>query len=191
VWAGANDFGNNVESNLWGFADGSVSVTGWADNVSNIVSTLHAAGARHFLVPNLPPFGEVPAVSAFSAFKGVINGFAMQFNTRLATDLASLANSDASYDIKTLDIYSLFHQVIANPGSYGLENVTGQAMGNNVDASKYLFWDNIHPTTAGHSLVAQAAASVVPEPSMLTLLLISATAGGIVCRRRRWRAKRS
>jgi phospholipase/lecithinase/hemolysin len=42
--------------------------------------------------------------------------------------------------------------------------------------SNYLFWDEIHPTAVGHSIIASAAAATlpVPEPPFLSLIAIGA-----------------
>ena len=178
IWAGGNDFkdvflSTNLLANLLTLPD---SVNGWADDISGIVSTLHDAGARHFLVLNLFPLGDAPIGSTVgSLIPGLperFNGYVGDFNTRLALDLESLAGSDSTYDIKTLDTFALFERVIADPTAYGIENVTGRAeQVSDAEASKYLFWDLVHPTTVGHGFVANAAAAVVvPEPSMIALL---------------------
>jgi len=45
----------------------------------------------------------------------------------------------------------------------------------NLSGQGYLFWDTVHPTTVIQALIgATAFATVVPEPSSLTLVLIAA-----------------
>jgi phospholipase/lecithinase/hemolysin len=57
------------------------------------------------------------------------------------------------------------------------------------DPSQYLCWDGIHPTAAGHSILAQSMYSaVVPEPSTYTMALAGLACGGYVLFRRRKRA---
>jgi hypothetical protein len=58
-------------------------------------------------------------------------------------------------------------------GAFGFANVTAACFnGVTVCANpdQYLFWDTIHPTAHGHSLLAAAAATAVPEPATLLLL---------------------
>jgi len=54
VWGGANDF------LLGGQTDPSVPAT----NIAGVISTLAAAGAPHFLIPNLPDLGDTPELLA-------------------------------------------------------------------------------------------------------------------------------
>ena len=66
----------------------------------------------------------------------------------------------------------MFANILANPGAYGLTNVTTSALDDGVLSGQgYLFWDTVHPTTAVQELIGNTAAGMVPEPSSFTLLL--------------------
>jgi outer membrane lipase/esterase len=70
-------------------------------------------------------------------------------------------------DVKTFDFFGLAMSINANPGAYGLTNVT-DAVGAipGADPATYLYWDGIHPTSTGHTIIAQSLYGVVvPEPS--------------------------
>ncbi len=61
----------------------------------------------------------------------------------------------------------LLNDIVVDPQGYGLTNVR-QACVMPADEpfscqapDEYLFWDGIHPTRAAHTIVAQAAASVL------------------------------
>ena len=62
--------------------------------------------------------------------------------------------------------------------------------GANCDPSTYLFWDGIHPTSAGHAVIAQAMldqtglVTAVPEPETYALMLAGLAAVGVYSRRR-------
>ena len=61
---------------------------------------------------------------------------------------------------------------MANPGAYGLTNVTDSAIADGVLSGQgYLFWDIVHPTTVGQQFVSDIALATVPEPSSAALLL--------------------
>ena len=56
-------------------------------------------------------------------------------------------------------------------------------MGAACDPSKYLFWDGIHPTSAGHALLAAGMLAVVPEPSSMLMLAVG------ICALLAWRRR--
>ena len=87
-------------------------------------------------------------------------------------------------DIKLFDIFGLMNDAIANPGDFGLSNVTdacAQFLACTVDPSKFLFWDGIHPTSATETIISDAMMSlVVPEPSTLALLVVALLGLGLI-----------
>jgi outer membrane lipase/esterase len=70
--------------------------------------------------------------------------------------------------VSIFDIYGLGTTIAANPGMFGLVNVTDAcgAPSNACDPATAEYWDGIHPTAAAHMLIADAfLAEAVPEPS--------------------------
>lgn len=70
--------------------------------------------------------------------------------------------------ITRFDVFSLISGVVATPDAFGVKNaedacitpeVKKGAVCNRPD--NYLFWDGIHPTRVGHSLLAEAALSTL------------------------------
>ena len=59
----------------------------------------------------------------------------------------------------------------AHPAAYGFVNAT-DACGAlaTCDPQKYFFWDGIHPTSAGHDLLARTLLAAVPEPGSWLML---------------------
>ncbi len=97
--------------------------------------------------------------------------------------------SYAPDNVILFDVESIFADVLDNPNAFGLSNVTATAC--NTASSLFctqadlafpgadqalFFADSVHPTTAGHQLIADFAfsalggATSVPEPSVLFLL---------------------
>jgi outer membrane lipase/esterase len=64
-------------------------------------------------------------------------------------------------------MFGLTNSIHANPGAYGLANVSdaGGAIPG-ADLSTFFSWDGIHPTAAGHSILAESMYTLttsVPE----------------------------
>ncbi|MBD2099809.1 SGNH/GDSL hydrolase family protein [Leptolyngbya sp. FACHB-261] len=156
VWAGANDY-------LGG------GITNPAEPVSNLaqaITTLAGAGARTILVPNLPSLGALPN----SQNPAGLNALSEAHNTGLALTLNGLSQTLPQVDLIPLDINSLFQQAIANPSQFGFTNVTAPCLLNLTctNPDEFLFWDTLHPTTAGHEIVANFAFDILkadePKP---------------------------
>ena len=153
LWAGANDL-----------RDGTILP---ADSVANIDTNLRrliVAGGRDFVVPNLPPLGNTPEARAGDpATAAALNNSVRTFNALLAADLARLLAEYHAQGVHLLivrpNIYGAFLRLERHKFLHGLGNVTNSAQDKNVDADRYLFWDEVHPTTKGHRIVARYVAS--------------------------------
>jgi outer membrane lipase/esterase len=190
VYIGANDVADTIDN---GGTAGDVTTA--AQRVVDQIQLLYNAGARQFLVPNLPALGLVPEYSGPST-SAEANALAADFNAALASDLDTLDASAPGIKDYRLDVAGLFANLVANPSAYGLTNVTdpaapGLTIGDTTydtslevpNPNQYLFWDSFHPTAKGNVLLGQAALALVPEPATLTLLAFCA--GGVLLKRRR------
>jgi outer membrane lipase/esterase len=174
VWGGANDF-----------FTGQTNPAIPAANISSIISTLAGAGAKNFLVPNLPDLGDT-AESIASGNPLVIAGssaFSVAFNSALLSGMNSLESS-LGVTIYDLDVFSISKDIKNNPATYGFTNTTESALltGNAANATQYVFWDGVHPTARVHEIIAQRALTLVPEPTSAFLVFIT---GSLVALRRR------
>jgi outer membrane lipase/esterase len=155
----------------------------FASDIGNIVDSLQAVGAQRIVVWDVPNLGKAPAIllqGAGASFVGSL--FAQTMNSALAARLTGEAG------VSTFDIYGLVGQISANPGAYGFTNTTNACVvsAGCSDASKYIFWDGIHPSAAAHQVIANAmVASVVPEPGMVWLMMAGLVGIGAVLRQRR------
>ncbi|ADW67776.1 SGNH/GDSL hydrolase family protein [Granulicella tundricola] len=165
VWGGANDILN---------ATSSAAVTTAAANEAAVIQALIAAGATDFIIPNLPPLGAVPRLNT-TASAASATAAAAGFNQALAAYVAALpaANPGKSLHLYSLDVFTLFNTIIAAPSTYGFANVTISSNFLAVNPDTYLFWDGLHPTTAGHHQLALAAAALIAPGATTTTLASS------------------
>ena len=153
----------------------------FALDVGNIVDTLQAHGAQNIVVWNVPNLGAAPAIRAQGANAiGLATLFATSMNAALGFRLSS------EVGVTTFDIFGLLGQIVANPAGYGFSNVTNACVTSVcLDPSQNLFWDGIHPTAAGHLVIANAmVAAVVPEPGSVWLMMAGLIGVGVLLRRR-------
>lgn len=139
------------------------------------VLTLYSAGARKFLIANAPDLGLTPAVrylgpgAVFAA-----QMLATQFNGGLDQILTGLQSAyGPGISIARLDVFKILHDIVDAPAKVKLANVTDPciAIGTLVNPyclrpDTYLFWDGIHPTKAGHGILADRADAVLDHRAM-------------------------
>jgi outer membrane lipase/esterase len=153
-------------------------------NLTGELTELAQHGAKRFLVMNLPDLGLTPELLG-TFLQGPGTQLSQANNLLLADSLQGLSASFPGDQFKLLDMYSIQHEVTADPTAFGFTNVTDAYLLNGSgDPNKYLYWDAGHPTTAAHQLIADFAyAEVVPEPG--TLALLCGLAIPVLCRIRR------
>lgn len=150
-------------------------IVAYASDIGSIITDLEAAGAHDILLLNVPDIGMTPAIQAFGpSAVALASWVAGAMNTALTSMLGTL--SPAMTDgVRLLDTFGLVDDIVLHPAAYELDDVTSacaasQACIDSPDTT--FFWDGIHPTTAGHAILAQAALRTVPEPSTVLLLAI-------------------
>lgn len=159
VWAGGNDF---LQNDPPGTFNPETSV----ENVINSILGLSAAGAMDFLIPNL----------------AVLDPWAFEFNARLKAALDELVG----LNIIQFDVFSLLLDVVTNPDNYGFTNATDPClteMGICANPDEFLLWDSVHPTAAGHAIIAAAALELVqtvPVPTPSTLVILGLGIAGLL-----------
>lgn len=144
--------------------------------LSQMVSALAFSGARNILLANIPDFSLVPR------FLG--DADARELAERFAVNVAAIdAAASAAVDLDVLDLLGQTRSVIANGAALGFTDTTHACLltlGCNPDV--FFYYDDIHPTTRVHDLIARAALGAVPEPSTAALTLVAVAAllvGGV------------
>lgn len=162
VWAGANDY-------LGGGTDTAIPI----DNIATAVKSLAAAGAKNIAVLNLPDLGKLPGTRDTQR-SAALTDLTRQHNAGLAESVNQLRPQLTSeIKITYVDVNALFNQAIANPEKYGFENATQACLSQGSrckNPDKYVFWDDIHPTTAAHKLLVDLSTSTFkPEAESFSL----------------------
>lgn len=136
-----------------------------ATDINFIVNSVASAGAGTILVSNLPRLGITPQFSASNPSVGAAGSALADyagstFNSALLSRLMVTAAAQPNTNIILMDLYKISDPMAANPGRFGLTNATNSCFnGVTVCANPdgYLYWDGVHPTAAGHRLIAQLA----------------------------------
>jgi outer membrane lipase/esterase len=173
VWAGAND----LFYALGNPATAQANLTTAATQLGGLVGVLNAAGARYVMLFNLPDIGKTPAFAGTSS-SGQVSALTALYNSTLMATVDALN----LHPIR-VNVFGLFNEVIANPGAYGFTNVSSVACTTSsslictpstlvspTSPQTYLFADPVHPTTGGHQVIADYAASIITAPQQIGLL---------------------
>jgi outer membrane lipase/esterase len=173
-------FGNNIRralellpsippANQSAFVTGVVSQA--AADIYAIVLRAYSAGARHVLLTNSSDLGLHPVVRAAGPVAaGTATSMALGYNGALAAQVAPQLRATLSgLNLYLVDVGKLSQEVYANPAAFGLSNVTApcypffSAPTAPVCASPqlYMWWDELHPTTATHGIIAQRALAAI------------------------------
>jgi outer membrane lipase/esterase len=203
IAAGGNDMRD--------FRSGSLGVTPTqaAANVVNMMALLAQAGARNFLVGNLPDLGTTPEAVGLGLVPAS-QVATLAFNAALAAGLSILdvqffGQTGIDLDIDLLDLFGFGNAIVAdattNGGAlYGITNVTAPCLAPvqpgayflagsvDINCAVSLYSDPLHPSAAAHRLLGMAALEAlrvgqVPTPG--TLVLVLAGMGLLLIRRAR------
>jgi phospholipase/lecithinase/hemolysin len=125
------------------------------------IQRLIDAGARQFIIPNLPPLGLVPRLNGSPTTSIPATKASVLYNQVLGEGIAIVHDFNAGRHLNfvRLDVFALFNRIVASPSKYSfVDVVTGSQGIPAIDPDTYLFWDDLHPTTRGHNILAITAA---------------------------------
>ncbi len=172
VWGGGNDIFDDASD---------ANVTATADRVGALVSRLAVAGARNFLVPNVPALGDVPHYNSLPGMAALLNAASASYRTQLDASLDATATALTMQGIPAqifrLDVYTFFQTLVANPAYFGFAHTQGSAQGQlSENPDTFIFWDDLHPTSAAHFQLAAAANRVLSGGTVETSSLFNVSA---------------
>ena len=161
VFAGSNDVRDALVNPEIGEAILGCALLSLSDNIQ----TLIAAGARTFLIPNVPNLGLVPAIAMLGPeAQQAATDVAYVFNQQLEGILTEIENASGGLvTFYRLDTFDLLTQVSAEHPDLNVTDPCIDVFSGTVckQSKKYLFWDGIHPTRTGHKLIAEEAVTVL------------------------------
>lgn len=149
ISGGSNDFPR--------VADPAVIVT----NLIELMVTLQSKGAGHILLVNLPDLGKTPRVilgeragQLPAGTAAMVSAACAQLNEALATAVPLYTAPGVKVTIG--DAYAFLARTTSHPRRYGLRNVDEPYLlnGSGTNPWRWLFWDDLHPTTRGHQIFA-------------------------------------
>lgn len=206
VWGGGNDiralgaeFGPGLASPdpLVRQQSNDALVAGINASIANLMvtlSTLTNAGARDFLLMNMPDLGLTPAARFFETVapgtRLLLTNLSLALNQGIGAVVAG-GNGSPGFSFALVDVFALNHLAVDSPAPGA--NVTEACTAQNDfagcgDPDNYVYWDGVHPTTATHRVLAAAALNAVqpvPLPASLPLALAGVVMVAGASRRRR------
>jgi thermolabile hemolysin len=170
------DIGKTLFTVLFGgndFVTGGKSADEVIAQYTTQLNRLAQLGAKQVAVFRLPDFSVIPNVAKWTdADKAKLKENSVQFNDKVEKLIAKLNAEYPQTTFYTLKLDEAFKQVLENSGQYGFVNKTdtcldvsqsgySYAVGGAAKAAcktsnaAFVFWDNMHPTTKTHGLLAE------------------------------------
>ncbi|XP_010258330.1 PREDICTED: GDSL esterase/lipase At1g74460-like [Nelumbo nucifera] len=175
VALGSNDFINNyllpVYRDSWKYSD-----DGFNEylmmTLEQQLKLLHGLGARRLIVFGLGPMGCIPlqrVLTSSGDCQEKTNNLAINFNKAAEKLLQDLSGNLPNTSFRFGDAYDMVNDVISNPDKYGFDNsdspccTIGRIRPSLTcipvsrlckDRSKYVFWDEYHPSDRANELIA-------------------------------------
>ncbi|KAK2387658.1 GDSL esterase/lipase [Trifolium repens] len=175
VALGSNDFINNylmpLYSDSWSYNDETF-MDYLVGTLQEQLKVLHGLGARELMVFGLGPMGCIPlqrVLSTSGNCQEKTNKLALSFNKASSKVVNDLGKQLPNASYRFGDAYDVVNDVISNPSKYGFQNADSPCCSFGrirpaltcipastlcKDRSKYVFWDEYHPSDKANELIA-------------------------------------
>ncbi|MDO4894884.1 autotransporter domain-containing protein [Moraxella sp.] len=193
VWIGSNDLIAAAQAGSTNEALAAISSS--AQATYQDILTLHQAGAKYVLVPNVPDISLTPRVLFAEKVLG-LTGTAQKARTaaKLYNDKLYQQLNQSNINVIPANTFGLLQEVAGNPTDFGFKNISSVAcqMPNRTtgaddplstslactpanlvaaDANEtHLFADDIHPAGRTHRILAQYYQSIIDAPAAMAKL---------------------
>jgi hypothetical protein len=174
VMPGILDLGSN--------ADSATNVSFWQllvnqlmANTATAVERLHQKGARRVVLVNAPDLAKFPQTAPLdAATRSALRIRIQEHNLALRLQAQNSASTLMGLNIRVVDTFRVFDVVFEHAAEFGFsetqiaawhdEELTDKSFDG--PGSRYLFWDNVHPSSAFHALMAQSIATELTFPRL-------------------------
>ncbi|CAG8529344.1 12198_t:CDS:2 [Acaulospora morrowiae] len=170
-WSGSYDYMKIFENNL------TITPTDIIASIQNSVSLLSSSGARRFLFLNIPPIHRIPHYKSYNNLTR-LRDLVEKHNILLNETISNITRSKR-IQAQVFDVWGFAERVLSDPRKFGFKNTVDSCLnkqefvngtglnkvtGQNVVSSsiktcenpdEYLWWDDMHPTTKAHELLAK------------------------------------
>ncbi|HTL58068.1 MAG TPA: SGNH/GDSL hydrolase family protein [Candidatus Limnocylindrales bacterium] len=187
IWSGNNDFINRLKL---GYDDYS-----WDTQVQHTLSSLSTAtdllykkGARHLLLCNQLDITRIPSVLRVydGTYRTYVRSKINSLNSQLSQALPGILANHPGLEVLLVDTFSHFNDLLNHYTDYGFtQNLIGALNDTSLTdksftgpGSNYVFWDNDHPTTKAHNLMAGWFAEQVAPPIIPPTIALSSPLDG-------------
>lgn len=172
VLIGANDFMTDGRTDI-------KSVTDLMQRQKTALLRLGKMGAKRILVFNLPDISATPSFRMKPDIDRLLIYDKVRLYNEWLPDLVATVAAETGADIRLFDMAGAFRELLDEPQRFGITNTTqsclnllDDAKGNYIRKQsprpecrpdRYVFWDNVHPTTRVHRLIAERAFATADE----------------------------
>jgi cholinesterase len=173
--------GNDIEPGLLS-GNAPAAIAAGLGNIQRAVTDLYVnSGARRFLIADMPAASATPRVQALG-FSTQFAQFEAGWNANFAQLIAGLSGGLVGADIDVLGLSAIasysnaqltalgFNPALRNNACFDIQATPPVVTGVPTGCAGYLYSDPFHPSSRGHSVIADIALRAVPVPGSVALL---------------------